>query len=483
MLAHLAYKEFLDSLLNQRFMLLAIFSIILMPLSAWINYAYYEARKEAFDSQYAEYVTSEEDGAVNRAYRTPALMSTLARGNEPYMPIYYTFQRTASGSQNDATTPGNIEAQDFSILSTFGGFDFLFLVQVVFSLLAILLAFDMIAGEKERGTLKAVLANSVPRDKLIFAKFLGGFSVLWLTFLIGFLLLLLVLTLFNSQFTAVDMLGRIGFVFMFATLFLAGFYGLGLMVSTFCHSSRTAIIVLLVLWVMMQLVIPKAGEMIAVVVKPTQSEHEVRLQRQKVLTEELAALDDKAGELFTDITGISAAEKAFLHLRTDDPSVGAFRDAYQASFQASKQRQHDRIRAIAQNWQREKDVQRSFGNAIALISPASALTLLVSDVAGTGDLAYQRYREAVADQYQVVDREYFSQMESNSYRINIGGAMLSGNFEQEAASPQSVPPFTVPNPSLADITKANTWPLVTLLCYLVIPFLVGYVRFLNYDAR
>ncbi len=483
MLLHLIKKEFLDSLLNQRFMLLTVFCIVLMPMSAWINYAYYEARKEAFDSQYADFTASEASDRVSRAYRAPALMSTLARGNEPYMPIYYTFNSPSTGVQGDATSPGNIEAQDFAILSTFGSFDFLFLVQVVFSLLAILLAFDMIAGEKERGTLKAVLANSIPRDKLILSKFLGGFTVLWVTFLIGFLLLFLVLNLFNGEFSEAYILGRVSLIFIFSTFFLAGFFCLGLMVSTFCHASRTAIIILLVLWVVTQLVIPKAGEMIAVVWKPVKSEHEIRLERQKVMANELAALDDKAGELFIETTGISAPEKAFLHIRTDDPSVTEFREAYQAAFQAAKQRQNNRLRAIAQDWQRERDVQRKLGNAIALVSPASALTILVSDIAGTGDLAYQQYRDAVADQYQIVDREYFSKKESNSYRINIGGAMLSGNFGDEAYTPEAVPPFTVTEPLLNDVLQTNTWPLATLLTYIILPFVIGYTRFLNYDVR
>ena len=483
MLSHLVYKEFLDNLLNRRFMLLAVFSILLMPMSAWINHAYYDARKEAFDSQYAAFSAAQDAENVSRAYRAPALMSTLARGNEPYMPIYYAFSSVSAGTNNDATTPGNIEAQDFAILSTFGSFDFLFLVQVVFSLLAILLAFDMIAGEKERGTLKAVLANSVPRDQFILSKFLGGYALLWLTFLIGFLLLFLVLILFDSQFVTGDILIRMGSLFLFSSLFLAGFFGLGLMVSTFCHSSRTAIIILLIVWVMMQLVIPKAGEMIAVVIRPTQSEHEIRMERQKVMAEELAALDDRAGELFTEITGISAAQKAFLHIRTDDPTVDQFREAYQASFRTSKQQQNDRVRAIAQDWQRERDLQRQLGNSIALMSPAAAITILVSDIAGTGDLAYQQYRQAVADQYQAVDREYFSRVESNSYRINIGGAMISGNFEQEAITPDAVPPFTVPEPALNEVVQANIWPIVTLFFYLIVPFLVGYVRFLQYDVR
>ena len=134
-------------------------------------------------------------------------------------------------------------------------------MQVVFSLLAILLSFDMVAGEKERGTLKAVLANPVPRDSILLGKLIGGFFVLFLVFLIGALLLFLMLVLFDSRFLAAPSLGPMLVIFGVSVLFLAGFYTLGLMVSTFCHSTRTAIVVLLIVWVLLLLVIPKAGEL------------------------------------------------------------------------------------------------------------------------------------------------------------------------------------------------------------------------------
>ena len=314
MLAHLIKKEFLDSLLNQRFIALAIFSIILMPLSAFINYEYYEARKAAYDNQLAQYLedNDNEQASALRAYRSPVILSSLARGTEPYMPIFYQFRSTSTGGYSDPTEPGNIEAREFSVLSTFGSFDFLFLVQVVFSLLAILLAFDMIAGEKERGTLKAVLANRVPRDSIILGKFLGGFAVLWVTFLIGFLLLYLVLSLFNGQFLSGMTLPRVLFILGCSTLFLAGFFGIGLMVSTFCYSTRTAIVVLLVVWVVMQLVIPKAGEMIATVVVPVRSEYDVQVERSRIIEEETGTMQEKAGEIFSEESG---RQRCRMHLQ------------------------------------------------------------------------------------------------------------------------------------------------------------------------
>ena len=485
MLSLLIRKEFLDSLLNQRFIALAIFSIVLMPLSAFINYKYYSARKASFDNQMIQYLENdeEEESSVLRAYRAPTLLSSLARGAEPYMPVYYEFESTSEGGEVDPTIPGNIEAQEFSTLSTFGSFDFLFLVQVVFSLLAILLAFDMIAGEKERGTLKAMLANRLPRDKVLLGKFIGGFAVLWITFVVGFLLLYLVLALFNPLFFEWAMMGRVGFIFLCSSLFLAGFFCLGLMVSSFCYSPRTAIVVLLVVWVVMQLVIPKAGEMIATVLVPVRAEYEVQVERRRVLDEEIGTMQEKAGELFAEISGKGSIEDAFQAMRSEDTWVDEFKEQYQILFRDSKRQQMGRLREITQSWEREKRRQRGVAKAVALFSPATALTFLISDAAGTGDLAFEQYRSAVEDQYQIVDREVFSKQESNRFSLRLDGMMLSSNFDGDPPALESVPPFTVPEPPINEVFVSNAWALGTLLFYLIVPFLVGYIRFLKYDVR
>ncbi len=53
-------------------------------------------------------------------------------------------------------------------------------------LMALLLSFDTIAGEVERGTIQLVLASPVSRSALIAGKFLGHVSVLAFAILIGF---------------------------------------------------------------------------------------------------------------------------------------------------------------------------------------------------------------------------------------------------------------------------------------------------------
>ena len=427
MLRHLVRKEILDSLLNQRFVAMVVFSIVLMPPSVFINYEYYEARKAAFDSQLAEYQAEDPSSSNLSVYRAPVVLSALARGTEPYMPIYFAFSRDAN-----ATTAGNIEAQDFSTLSTFGSFDFLFLVQVVFSLLAVLLAFDMISGEKERGTLRAVLANQVPRDSILFGKLLGGYTVLWFTFLVGSLLLYLVLGAYDSRFFEAEAVSRIGFMFTMSSIFLAGFFAMGFMESTFCHSTRTAIVILLVMWVVLQLVIPKAGEKIAAIALPTASQESIRVEKAGIVDDLSQEMREKAGELYM----------------------------------------------------RQKENQRGLSRAISLLSPASALTFFISDAAGTGDLAYEGYRNAVQSHYQIIDQTIFAHQRSNRLEVGIEGIVMMGSLGDEDPPPlDELPSFEVRELQLSNVLRSNVWEMVSLLAYLFIPFLVSYVAFLRYDVR
>ena len=88
-------------------------------------------------------------------------------------------------------------------------------------------------------------------------------------------------------------------------------------------------------------------------------------------------------------------------MRDDEAQWEQFRMRYQERYREFKTKQMDRLNAVTQEWEREKEEQRALGDAIALLSPAAALTFMISDAAGTGDLAYQQYKEAVATQYQM----------------------------------------------------------------------------------
>ena len=71
--------------------------------------------------------------------------------------------------------------------------DWAFLIGVVLSFAAILFTFDAISGERARGTLRLMLANSVPRHVLLGGKFLGALISIGLPFLMAVLVNLFLL--------------------------------------------------------------------------------------------------------------------------------------------------------------------------------------------------------------------------------------------------------------------------------------------------
>jgi hypothetical protein len=65
--------------------------------------------------------------------------------------------------------------------------DLLYIVKVILSLCAMLFAFDIVCGEKETGTLRQSLSNTVKRPILIFGKWAGGFISFILPFFMAVL--------------------------------------------------------------------------------------------------------------------------------------------------------------------------------------------------------------------------------------------------------------------------------------------------------
>ncbi|MEW6751643.1 MAG: ABC transporter permease subunit [Candidatus Latescibacterota bacterium] len=134
------------------------------------------------------------------------------------------------------------------LLKTFVEVDFATVVTVVLSFLAVVLGFDGICGERERGTLAQVLANPVPRSSLVLAKLLGGVVSLWVPLAVAFVLSLLVaLASADLALGAADW-GRLACLFVLSCLFLAQVFAFSLMVSALVRDSAVALIVCLFGW-------------------------------------------------------------------------------------------------------------------------------------------------------------------------------------------------------------------------------------------
>lgn len=138
----------------------------------------------------------------------------------------------------------NVEAGGRSH-SMIGGFripDFVYVVNVVLSLLAVLFMFDAVCGEKESGTLRLVLSNAVPRHTVLLSKWIGGYIVL----LVPFLVTVAGGLVYASARGVIvpGVMGRIVFLVFIAALYIAVFFNLSLFVSTTTRNSATSLLYL-----------------------------------------------------------------------------------------------------------------------------------------------------------------------------------------------------------------------------------------------
>ena len=63
--------------------------------------------------------------------------------------------------------------------------DWAFIIGYVLSLIALLFTFDSVSGEREQGTLRLMLANSIPRHTVLIGKFLGALISITIPFLLA----------------------------------------------------------------------------------------------------------------------------------------------------------------------------------------------------------------------------------------------------------------------------------------------------------
>ena len=141
-------------------------------------------------------------------------------------------------------------------LNLFSQIDLVSIFQVVLSLLALLFAYDAIAGDWESGTLRLVISHPVRRGSILFGKYIAAMICLLLPVLMSLLMVLILCSLASSiQFSTADLL-RIGGIVWTTIVYLSLFYLIGLLISTTTRRTATSLMLCMFLWVGLVLVYP-----------------------------------------------------------------------------------------------------------------------------------------------------------------------------------------------------------------------------------
>ena len=262
---HIAKRELYDNLNSLRFALTTVLLLALMLTNAMVHLREHPERLQAYRAG----VTGHRNGLASNASESlyklaergpgylnkkPSALRFCAEGGESFLPS------GVSGSYH--RWGGRDELESFWILgyppvtpnlrnisSDVTKVDWGFIVGYVLSLVALLFTFDAISSERESGTLRLMLANSVPRHTVLIGKFLGALISINIPFALAVLLNLLVISTAKDVHLSAEAWGRLGVIFFIALLYTCLFLALGLLVSARVQRSAVSLVVLLLVWI------------------------------------------------------------------------------------------------------------------------------------------------------------------------------------------------------------------------------------------
>ncbi len=386
--------------------------------------------------------------------------------------------------------------------------DFLFIVTIIMSLLAILFSHDTIARERQNGTLKLIISNSISRTNILFGKFIGGIGSL----IIPFILSLLVGALYISVNPSVQWNGsawaELALLTAASITFITLFYLLGLMVSSFSRYSSTSVMNCLFLWVLLILVIPNVCPYISAQlyripsIKGTErQQEEIKAHSIKVAGEQInegaKKLRNKYGTLFSEFESMKFGgigsfyifgrdfdpkyQKAAQQRADADPEfkamMNAFREEVEKAMQESFRIQSESGDKLREDLATKAAAQTRFAKNLACISPFANLVYVLRGLTGTG-LRRLDYVERIKGEYREYQmRPYLNKKIEDARKRNPA---FSEDFLLDVSDR---PRFVFKEESLR--AKLNAvlpyWGILVL--FNVVFFVASFAGFMRYDVR
>ena len=265
MILHIAKREFYDNMNSLRFALTMILILILMIVNAMGHVGEYNTRLEEYGKNVSDSLDQMKSQTSNlyhlvlkgpgKLYKKPSPLTFCAHGGEDFLPIYAVGERSGWRAKLGADFSYLVEGiwrlrypqsnpNLWNIMPDFTKIDWAFIISVVLSFVAILFTFDAISGERERGTLRLILSNHIPRDAVLIGKFLGAFLSISIPFLIGALVNLFWLYASRSVPLGPGELERLSVILLIAFIYISIFITLGLMVSSWAKQSSVSLMIL-----------------------------------------------------------------------------------------------------------------------------------------------------------------------------------------------------------------------------------------------
>jgi len=469
MLWTLIRKEMLANVTSLRFALTLLLVVIVFIVSGLVFVGRYKQEIKDFGDVLSKNLSGLEDVSDNLSRipnyfqtvrRRPKITQLCCEGFEKSFPN--TFRMSGFTIDN----PESVSRTNF-LFPRFADIDWAFIISLILSFVAFLMTFDSFSAERERGTLRAIMSNSVPRDKVILGKYISGMLTLMIPLFVGLLLNIIIVRSSGLSFTSSGQWMRILAFIGLSILYLSTFVLLGILISSRSAKSSSSIVILLFVWVITAMIIPSTGRIIAerFVRVPIRSEVEQQIREAgREIWENSSRYGKNAGSWGGDP-------------RADWVNPPARARLFNAVTDARNRINEEYINKMA--------AQVSLGRNVTRVSPTVMYQCASEAIIGTGVVRFRnlcnqlkRYKETLKDFVMSVDK-----MDPDSFHLWAEGNQHRILLSQRPVDHNAIPRFEEIDPAMTSALANAVWDIGALALLNFLLFMGVYISFLRSDVR
>lgn len=312
----------------------------------------------------------------------PAPLSALAIGQGDVYPNYI----KVTARSLDALVSGDQIEHPLAVAS--GQFDAAFVVLFLYPLLIFAVSFDLTATERDRGTLRMVLAQPVTLGDVVAGKMI----VRVLTLLIPVLLITVgAAALFSPAGGGFRL--RASLWVAAIVVYGAIWHGIALVVNARGFSAPANALILAGIWLLFAVVGPSSVNLLIAIQYPMPSRVEAAVQARAATQEATVQGSRQLGQ--------------FLQDHPTSGNVGREGMRQFALLQAQRDRRvAERLEAVEATFNAQLEKQRQLASWLSVLSPTMIAQGVLLDVAGTGNRRFDHFR-AEASSFQQQWKSYF----------------------------------------------------------------------------
>ena len=302
-------------------------------------------------------------------------------------------------------------------MDSFEPLDWVLIVRVVLSFLALVLAYDAFSGERETGTLALVLVNPISRIDLLVAKFGAHLASLFTALLLGVIVSLTMLSVTKAVHIDTSVVAAVALFLVGSVFYCSLFLLVSLGVSALSRTSASSLVFLVLIWAVIIVALPQAAYLIGV---------------RTVQSPDWNQLDDREEQIASSL----ANEGTILRGREEGRVDGYLLERRWAK----RMNEEEKVRRQMYRAFHDLEVrQYEVTSGIAVLSPGYAFQYAVEAALGTGIIRHKSFSLAVRE-YVTTLRDFIRARdaadEESPHILFIGDYM-----SQQSIDPTDIPRF------------------------------------------